>query len=120
MTMSLYAVTFDCTNAADLARFWSDVLGRPVDADPSEEFAAISHGGESPAVPCWMFNKVSEPKRTKNRVHVDLVSGDWKAEVDRVIALGATRIGDFDEGGSTWTTLSDPEGNEFDIAAAQQ
>lgn len=38
MSMSLYAVTFDGTNAAKLARFWPDVLGRPVDDDPSEEF----------------------------------------------------------------------------------
>lgn len=120
MSMSLHAVTFDCTNATDLAQFWSDVLGRPVDGNPSEEFAAISPSGESPAEPCWMFIKVPEPKRTKNRVHVDLVSANWKAEVDRVIALGATRIGDFGEGGSTWTTLADLEGNEFDIAATPQ
>jgi hypothetical protein len=120
MRISLYAVTCDCTNAADLARFWSGVLGRPVDGDPSEEFAAIGSEGDSATEPCWMFNKVSEPKRAKNRVHVDLVSSERKAEVDRVIALGATRIGDFDEGGSTWTTLADPEGNEFDIAATPQ
>jgi hypothetical protein len=67
-----------------------------------------------------MFNRVPEPRQAKNRVHVDLVSSDWKTEVDRVIGLGATRIGDFDEGGSMWTTLADPEGNEFDIAATQQ
>ena len=69
MSISLYAVTFDCTNAADLARFWSGVLGRPVDGDPSEEFAAIGSEGDSATEPRWMFNKVSEPKRAKNRVH---------------------------------------------------
>jgi hypothetical protein len=120
MSMSVYAVTFDCTNAAVLVRFWSAVLERPVDSDPSEDFAALGPGGDPPTEPRWMFIKVAEPKRTKNRVHVDFVSDDWKAQVDRVIALGAIRIADFDEDGSTWTTLADPEGNEFDIAATPQ
>ncbi len=64
-----------------------------------------------------MFNKVAEGKQAKNRVHVDLISATWDAEVDRLVALGATRIGDFDQDGSRWTTLADPEGNEFDVVA---
>ena len=34
-----------------------------------------------------------------------------------MLALGATRIADFDQDGERWTTLADPEGNEFDIVA---
>jgi len=42
-------------------------------------------------------------------------SPDWSAEADRVVALWAKRLGDFDEFGTQWATLMDPEGNEFDI-----
>lgn len=48
-------------------------------------------------------------------MHVDLVDPDYPAEVDRVVALGAERVADFDEYGVRWTTLLDPEGNCFDI-----
>jgi len=51
----------------------------------------------------------------KNRLHVDFHSPDWSAEADRVVALWAKRLGDFDEFGTQWATLMDPEGNEFDI-----
>ncbi len=117
MSLSLYAVTFDCANAGELARFWSGVLGQPVAPDPSEDFAAIGVQGEAPSRTAWMFIKVPEGKQTKNRVHADLISATWVAEVDRVVALGATRIADFDQDGYRWTTLADPEGNEFDIVA---
>jgi hypothetical protein len=31
--------------------------------------------------------------------------------------LGATRIRDVQQGSARWTTLADPEGNEFDLIA---
>jgi len=33
MSTSLFAVAFDCADAAALARFWADVLGRQVDEE---------------------------------------------------------------------------------------
>ena len=115
MKLSVTALTFDCADASGLAQFWSGVLGLPVDPDASEDFARI--GQAAAAQPSWMFIKVPEPKKTKNRFHVDLASADWDTDVQRVLALGATRIGDYDESGAQWVTLADPEGNEFDIVA---
>jgi predicted enzyme related to lactoylglutathione lyase len=111
----LAQVVFDCNDAAALAGFWSEVLGRPVDADASGFFASIGRGGDGPG---FFFIKVPEPRTGKNRVHVDLATPDYETEVDRVIGLGAKRVGDFDEYGTRWTTLADPEGNVFDIAGA--
>lgn len=112
MTLSVHAITVDCADAAAVAGFWAGVLGRPVEDGASTDFASID------GTPRWLFVKVPEPKSVKNRVHVDLVADDRAAEVDRVVGLGATRVAEFDEDGSTWTTLADPEGNEFDIAEA--
>jgi hypothetical protein len=64
-----------------------------------------------------MFIQVPEPKVGKNRIHVDLLAADWRAEVDRVVELGAMRVGEFDESGAVWVTLADGEGNLFDIGA---
>lgn len=38
------------------------------------------------------------------------------AGVERLLALGATKVHDKDEWGVNWTTLLDPEGNEFCVA----
>ena len=75
--------------------------------------------------PRLFFQRVPEPKTAKNRVHLDLaVSGGRStpieerrhqvaAAVERVVALGATRLKAYDEAGQHWVVMRDPEGNEF-------
>jgi hypothetical protein len=118
MTLTFGQVTFDCGNAAALAGFWSALIEQPVDDGASEYFATV--GGKnrhSSPMPVLMFIKVPEPKAHKNRVHVDLHAEDWKAQAERAVRLGATHVADFDEYGARWSSLLDPEGNEFDIGA---
>ena len=112
MTPTLASITFDCADALSTARFWSAVLDRPLPDDASSEYVLLA------GTPAWSFFAVPEPKSAKNRVHVDLEVADREAEVDRLLALGASKLGDFDEAGYRWTTLADPEGNEFDVVAA--
>ena len=97
MSATEFAITLDCANAAELAAFWSQVLDRPVDPGATEEFAAIGLAEGSDGRPTWMFHKVPEAKTAKNRAHVDLVTADLAAEVDRVIGLGASRVADLKE-----------------------
>jgi Glyoxalase-like domain len=112
MTPSLASITFDCADPLVVARFWGAVLDRAVPDDASDGYVQLA--GE----PAWSFVAVPEPKATKNRVHVDLDVAVLPTEVDRLLELGTTRLGDFDEQGYRWTTLADPEGNEFDVVAA--
>jgi DNA-binding transcriptional MerR regulator len=44
--------------------------------------------------------------------------GTYVAEAERLVSFGATRGAEFDEAGAHWITLTDPEGNEFDLVAA--
>ena len=111
MTTTLTHLTFDCADARTLAGFWSAVLDQPVGDGASAEYAVLT------GTPGWMFLQVPEPKTGKNRVHPDLTTGDLVAEVERLTALGATHLGDHTEEGTTWATLADPEGNEFDVVA---
>ena len=111
MSSTLSHLTFDCGDAAALAGFWSAVLESPVDDGASADFAVVK--GD----PGWMFIKVPESKTVKNRVHPDLTTTDLPAEVTRLTKLGATHRADHDEQGTTWATLTDPEGNEFDVVA---
>jgi predicted enzyme related to lactoylglutathione lyase len=116
MTLEFGQITFDCSDADGLARFWSQLMDAPVDDGASEFFATV--GRNAGRVPVLMFIKVPEAKTVKNRVHLDLRASDLADQVARAVALGATHLGDHDEYGMTWATLRDPEGNEFDIGAS--
>ncbi|HWL37793.1 MAG TPA: VOC family protein [Frankiaceae bacterium] len=94
----------------DAGYFWSAALGWPLVWDQGEETAIRSpHGGPKitwggPPLP---------PKTGKYRLHVDLVpDGDQQAEVDRLLALGATHA-DIGQGEVDWVVLADPDGHEF-------
>lgn len=119
MTLQINAVTIDCADALKVAEFWAAALDRPLDQGepaPSPYFASIGRAEQSER-PAMLFIAVPEPKSTKNRVHLDVgASADREAEVERLLALGATRLHDCDEWGMRWTTLADPEGNEFCVA----
>lgn len=119
MGLDIAAITFDCANAAELGRFWSQALGRELDPAPDDQaeyFASIGVATPDPGRPAMMFIQVPEGKTAKNRVHLDLNAADRAAEVERLVGLGATVVHDKDEWGTRWTTLTDPEGNEFCVA----
>jgi catechol 2,3-dioxygenase-like lactoylglutathione lyase family enzyme len=115
---SLFAVAIDCADAAALARFWADVLGRQVAEAPTSEHAVLLAGGGDTREPCIVFNKVPEAKIVKNRLHLDLISDTFDAESERLLSLGARRLRDQQAGESRWTTFADIEGNEFDLIAS--
>jgi hypothetical protein len=64
-----------------------------------------------------VFNKVPEPKIVKNRLHLDLISGTFETETERLLRLGAQRLGELQGDKSRWATFADIEGNEFDLTA---
>jgi len=116
MANSVIGLSIDCADAAELAQFWADVLGRPVNPQPTAEFAAID-ASQPEQGPRLAFHQVPEPKTVKNRLHLDLISSDFAAESERLLSLGATHVTDVERGSARWTTFRDPAGNEFDLVA---
>jgi predicted enzyme related to lactoylglutathione lyase len=112
MPVSLHHIVIDAHDLPGLARFWADVLGWKILSVREREVVVGEH--ETAAVGlCFM--PVTDPKRVKNRLHLDLTSTpeDRDAEIDRILALGATRVEIGQTGEESWTVLADPEGNEF-------
>jgi predicted enzyme related to lactoylglutathione lyase len=109
MTSRLYFITVDAHDPRALADFWSKVLDYRIAVDEPEEVGIEPRLGEGPAL---LFVPVPEEKTVKNRVHLDLAPDDQAAEVERLLALGATRV-DVGQGDVSWVVLADPEGNEF-------
>jgi hypothetical protein len=73
-----------------------------------------------PPGPPFLLQRVPEAKSGKNRMHVDIRTEDLEAEADRLVVLGGRVVSPepVEEFGLRWLTLCDPEGNEFDLAAA--
>ena len=114
MATRLVSVVFDANDHRAQAQWWADALDAPVagedaDEDADEAWLTPDNGPEI------LFDAVTEPKRTTNRVHLDLATyskAEHTALVNTLIDRGATRI-DLGQGDVDWVVLTNPEGNEF-------
>jgi hypothetical protein len=92
-----------CLDAADpgaVGRFWAAALGLPLETLDDDD--TVIRG--DPLHALWI-NRVPEPRRAKNRVHLD-VGGNAAAPL---LDLGARVLADH----GRWRVLGDPEGNEL-------
>jgi hypothetical protein len=103
----------NCDGTRAVGYFWSAALGWPLVWDQDEETAIRALDGTGPLI-TWSGPPLI-PKFGKNRLHLDIAPaarGDQRAEVERLISLGATRtnIGQRDV---SWVVMADPDDNEF-------
>ncbi len=135
-------IVFDASDPARLADFWALALAYTIQPPPegfdswddwagameipeenwNDARALVDPDGIGPRI---FFQRVPEGKTAKNRVHLDVnASGDHStpaeerrsrvdAEVERLVAAGATVAGPMEQRGEYWVVLGDPEGNEF-------
>jgi predicted enzyme related to lactoylglutathione lyase len=111
-TGPIAAVVTDIADPVAGAAFWALAAGwEPQVSKP--QFASLrSPAGTGPFLE---FMRSSDPKRVKNRLHVDVAppaGGDTRAEAARLIAAGARPI-DVGQGEQTFIVLADPQDNEF-------
>jgi Glyoxalase-like domain len=135
-------VVFDCKDPDKLSKFyaealhykfqdpppgfktWEDALrswGVP-ESEWNSASAIVDPEGKGPRV---YFQQMDTPKLGKNRLHIDFnVGGSSKvpleerkviirAEVERLLKLGATSQGEHHEDTDYWFVMADPDGNEF-------
>jgi len=107
-------IVIDCAEPRRLARFWSEILGRPADI-VDDAWASI------PAEPVRLaFQRVPEGKQSpKNRVHLDVEDDDLEGAAEAAVRAGATQCGGVvrDDYGA-FIVMADVEGNEFCFVTA--
>lgn len=137
-----FQVVIDCNDPHVLADWWAETLGwhvEPQDADFIRSMIEQGHASDSdtrmhngalvwregaainsqpersPSTIRIYFQGVPEAKTVKNRLHLDVrVGGDDPEAVRKaLLARGATILHTGSQGPHTWTTMADPEGNEF-------
>ncbi len=135
-----FQVTFDANDPARLADFWCEALGYVIQPPPPEfeswddwatamgipeenwndARALVDPDGTGPRI---FIQKVPEAKAAKNRMHLDInvanrlpAEQGWpllEARAVELEAMGATKGEKFEQQGSYWIVMADPEGNEF-------
>ncbi|MFD9888937.1 VOC family protein [Amycolatopsis sp. NPDC059027] len=114
MTLTMGMITIDCADPPKLASFWTRALGTEIDQDYGF-FLTLKPPAQGGLV--LGFQQVPEPRKGKNRVHIDFGTSDRKEEIARLVALGADEHETHELPGLTWTVLTDPEGNEFCVSS---
>ncbi|MFD7414134.1 VOC family protein [Kitasatospora purpeofusca] len=110
MSLAAVMITVDCAEPQELAQWWATALGGEI-AEDHGDFVIV---GAQPLA--LGFQRVAEERRGKNRVHIDFAAAPGTGlagEVERLVALGASVVGEHSIPGLTWTVLQDPAGNEF-------
>ena len=122
MAARIAQITMDVSDTETQAEFWSAALGlTPKFGEDGSAKLYPAEDAPAEAVTIWL-QPVSEPKRDKLRLHLDLrpEGGDVDGEVERLLRLGATRADVGQTGDETFTVLTDPEGNEFCVLYREQ
>ena len=106
----------EARDPAALGAWWCEVLGWVVIDDDPRCYEIRPSADRMPGL---LFVRGLEPKTIKNRLHLDFRPDNQNAEVDRFLALGATRA-DVGQRSQSWVVLADPEGNEFCILGSRR
>ena len=97
--------------------FWTAALDYRVREGDDDTFALLRpRVGRGPNV---SLDRVRSDLQIPPRIHLDLYADDQAAEVERLIALGATEVNwDKRPADADYVTLADPEGNRFCVIDA--
>lgn len=117
MSCRISELVIHAADAERLAVFWSEVLGyvelgREDDGSIEIGPPGIGFGGPQPTL---ILSPSSDPRTGRLPLHIDVnpVDRDQDAELERLLALGATAADVGQTGTENWHVLADPEGNEF-------
>ncbi|GHF52442.1 catechol 2,3-dioxygenase-like lactoylglutathione lyase family enzyme [Deinococcus metalli] len=103
------SVVWGVQDVARAVRFWTAALNYRPREEPDETWAVLVPNDGS-GVQIALARVGSERAR---RHHLDLYAQDQVAEVERLLALGATRVEWRYPPDADYVVLADPDGNRF-------
>ncbi len=122
MASRISELVLKCRDPEKLALFWCEVLDFVVLDREAEGCVEIGpREGFGGAQATIFLIRDDGPKDGLSRVHIDVnpVDRDQDAELERLLAAGATRVDIGQPETAQWHVLADPEGNEFCLLKAR-
>lgn len=107
-------VTLDCLDPERLAEFWSAVMEVEIEGRWGEYVMLARQPRRGVRLG---LQKVPEPKRGKNRMHIDFMVRDLETAKQKVLSFGGSLVAEHRDDDYHWWVVADPEGNEFCIIA---
>lgn len=106
------SIVVRCYEFDKMLQFWRQALGYvPREAPTNTWVVLCDPAGRGPNM---SLERVPEKRAGKRgRLHLDLYTNNRESEVDRLVALGATRYPWRYRLGSDFVVLEDPDGNLF-------
>jgi catechol 2,3-dioxygenase-like lactoylglutathione lyase family enzyme len=110
----LGTVVLDCDEPAQLAAFWSALLGREI-VEQTDEWWELAPLDGGVAVAFQRVGKHRPPNaRRPQQLHLDVDVADLDAAERAALALGAVPLGETHPGGGKpWRVYTDPAGHPF-------
>ena len=102
-----------CRRFDEMLAFWLAALGYVVQAPPKDGWVILTDPtGRGPNI---SLDRVEQPPPLgeTSRVHLDFYTDDGEGEVERLLALGATRYERETRPTDDFVVLVDPDGNRF-------
>jgi hypothetical protein len=117
------SVVIDCVDFETMMAFWQEALHYVPRRPPTEDWVILADpegANVNVSLQKQPANRVGKGRSRigKNRLHFDLYAKDQPAEVERLLALGATRHPRTPEPGEDFVMLADPDGNLFCVIDA--
>jgi hypothetical protein len=107
------SIVVRCGRFDEMLAFWQAALGYVPKAPPQDGWVILTDPtGRGPNV---SLDRVEQPPPLGevSRVHLDLYTDDGAGEVERLLALGATRYEREARPEDDFVVLVDPDGNRF-------
>lgn len=110
--LSIGSIVIRVDNLERQLAFWQAALGYEPRHEPVDDFVILQPPGGDGT--CISLDRVPAALQIPPRLHLDLYTDDQAAEVERLLALGATRVHwDKRPADADYVILADPEGNRF-------
>jgi catechol 2,3-dioxygenase-like lactoylglutathione lyase family enzyme len=115
VVIKLGSTVINCADLEAMTRFWAQALHLdPGSGEPGDDFRVL-HGQHINL----SLQLAATPITARDQMHLDLYSDDQAAEVERLTGLGARVVRHVQEPDDDYVVMTDPEGNEFCVAAKE-
>jgi catechol 2,3-dioxygenase-like lactoylglutathione lyase family enzyme len=107
------SIVIRCRRFDEMLAFWQAALGYVMQTPPKDGWVILTDPtGKGPNI---SLDRVEQPPPLgeTSRVHLDFYTDDGKGEVERLLALGATRYERENSPDDDFVVLVDPDGNRF-------
>ncbi len=109
--MRIGSIVIACREFDRMLEFWQQALGY-VPREPARGGWVVLRDPQGRG-PNLSLNRVDKKRAARSRLHLDLYTDDQPREVERLVALGATRYPWRYRPGADFVVLEDPDGNLF-------